>query len=90
MRALQHELKKGSSHEILQFNSDINTVREKTVMYFHNQIGFPMLDHTFNVSGPVSVWTVLCVSGKIMSCGIIGSCGSLLIVGSYPNPNRES
>lgn len=90
MRALQHELKKGSSHEILQFNSDISTVREKAVMYVHIQVGFPILDCTFDVSGPVFIRTVLCVSGKIMWYGIIGSCGSLLIVGSYPNPNRES
>lgn len=61
MRALQHELKKGSSHEILQFNSDVSTVREKTVMYLHNQIGFPIPDRTSDVSGPVSVWTVICV-----------------------------
>lgn len=66
VRALQHELKKGSSHEILQFNSDISTVREKTVMYLHNQIGFPALDRTLDVSGPISIWTVVCVSGKIM------------------------
>lgn len=84
VRALQHELKKDSSHEALLFNSDVSTVREKTVMDLSNQIGFSSLDCTCDVSGLAPIQAVPCVSGEPGCGGTTGSSARIHLERALP------